>query len=636
MSSRKVGGNPSSAGISDPSLKGKSITNISSPGIDQLNVSDMNLNSVQDDDGWEEVCGKKSKNKTVSSSSKQSRSSSKARGHPDTVQKLGMGSHGGSGRGSRPTLSPESKRPIGRGGCTKSQSSYRNPDAKHVPAPSFTSPPLNIGRGWSSIVASTQPPEDTQRVPAEAEAYNVDDDESDDIEVSDDELLSDDYDSDESQKSHETRKKNKWFKELFECLDGLSVEQINEPGRQWHCPACKGGPGAISWYSGLQSLITHAKTKRSKRVKLHRELAELLDEELQRRGTSAVPSGEMFGMWKGLEKSSDKEIVWPPMVIIMNTRLKKDEDNEKWIGMGNPELLDYFGSYTVVKARHSYGPQGHRGMSILIFEATAVGYVEAVRLSNEFENNFRDRLAWARNRVSFYPGGERQLYGFMAEKQDMDNFNQHSQGKTKLKYEMRSYHEMVVNQLKQMGEENQHLSWFKNNLAKEQKSKKALEESFGMMSEKLRKTMEENRIVKLRTKKHHEQNKEEMDYQEQFYNNTIQQFYDDRNAKEENFVKIQQDQRKEVTLSEENVSSAEERLRRAEEIAKYVQLQDKEMEEFLSERDKLMEAHEEKMVKLNRRHFDEKMALERDFDADFNLLLKKYTPKDDSVKAGGQ
>ena len=41
----------------------------------------------------------------------------------------------------------------------------------------------------------------------------------------------------------------------------------------------------------------------------------------------------------------------------------------QWIGLGNQELLDYFSTYDAVRARHSYGPQGHRGMSVLIFEA---------------------------------------------------------------------------------------------------------------------------------------------------------------------------------------------------------------------------------------------------------------------------
>jgi hypothetical protein len=140
--------------------------------------------------------------------------------------------------------------------------------------------------------------------------------------------MSDKYDSDVSQNSHETRKKNKWFKKFFQNLNNLTVEQINELDRQWHCPACQGGPGAIDWYKGLQPLMNHAKTKGSKRVKVHRELAVLLDEELRRRGTTVVAVGEAFGIWTGLkEEEKDYEIVWPPMVIIQNTKLEQDEND---------------------------------------------------------------------------------------------------------------------------------------------------------------------------------------------------------------------------------------------------------------------------------------------------------------------
>lgn len=75
---------------------------------------------------------------------------------------------------------------------------------------------------------------------------------------------------------------------------------------------------------------------------------------------------------------------------------------------------------------------------------------------------------------------------------------------------MRSYHEMVVNQIRQMSEDNQQLIYLKNRVVKEQRHSKALEATFSIVSEKLRETMEENRIVKQRTKMQHEQNKEEV------------------------------------------------------------------------------------------------------------------------------
>lgn len=67
-----------------------------------------------------------------------------------------------------------------------------------------------------------------------------------------------------------------------------------------------------------------------------------------------------------------------------------------------------------------------------------------------------------------------------------------------------------MDQIRQMSEDNQQLLYFKNRVVREQKHSKALEESFMYMSEKLRKTMEENRIVRQRTKLQHEQNKEEV------------------------------------------------------------------------------------------------------------------------------
>ena len=60
-------------------------------------------------------------------------------------------------------------------------------------------------------------------------------------------------------------------------------------------------------------------------------------------------------------------------------------------------------------------------------------------------------------------------------------------GKSKLKFELVSYQERVVNQLKQMNEDNQQLNYYKNKIAKEQKHSKALEESFTLVSQRLRK-----------------------------------------------------------------------------------------------------------------------------------------------------
>lgn len=643
MSLRKGGGKQLAAGASNASPKSRHASEVPNVGVEPLNqgVADISLDSAQDGE-WE-VYSRKSKNRAGSSAAKSwapQNSSTKAWGQPDTAQKLGMRSNDGSGKApanSWAAQTADSRKPAGRGNV-RPQSINRGLEGSYMGPQPVIPPPLEHGWKWNNRPGSIKSEDVRGKDENNFNSYSADieddkeediDDNDDDVDVaddSDDELLSDDFDSDTSQKSHETRKKSKWFKSFFEILDSLTIEEINEPARQWHCPACQGGPGAIDWYRGLQPLITHAKTKGSKRVKLHRELAELLDEELYRRGTSVVPAGEAFGKWKGLYESvKDHEIVWPPMVIIMNTRLEQDAD-DKWIGMGNQELLDYFSSYAAVKARHSYGPQGHRGMSVLIFESSAIGYLEAERLHKHFAEQGTDREAWDRRRVPFYPGGKRQLYGYMAIKEDLTLFNQHSQGKSKLKFEMRSYQEMVVSQMKQMSEDNQQLIWFKNRVAKEQRKSKAYEESLGIVSERLRKSMKENRIVKERTKVQHQESKEEMDFQEQFFKEQIKVIHDARDAKEDDFEKFQQEKREKVKQSSGNPSAIEDpRRSRVEEVAKFIKFQDKEMENFVAEREELIRAHEEKVVAMKQRHWEEEVGLEKEFDDELSKLMEKYT-----------
>lgn len=635
MSLRKGVGKPSVSGNANSPSTGKGVPESSNPRVDQLSqgVADINLDSAQDGD-WE-VYAKKSKNKAGSSAAKSwgsQNSNGKAWERPNLVQKQGIQSNVGprmAPGNNRTTVTADPKRPAGRGNAKPQPANKSFENNNVVPSPAIP-PPLQHGWNWASRVGSAQskgsedgPSRDDD--PNDIEDDKDDDDESDDMDGDDDELLSDDFDSDTSQKSHETRKNDRWFKSFFTILDNLSVEEMNEPGRQWHCPACQGGPGAIDWFRGLQPLITHAKTKGSKRVKIHREFAMLLDEELQRRGTSAIPAGESFGKWKGLNDPKDHEIVWPPMVIIMNTRLEQNED-EKWIGMGNQELLECFGSYAAVKARHSYGPQGHRGMSVLIFENSATGYLEAERLDKHFQEQKTDRDAWDHRPVIFLPGGggKRQLYGYMAKKEDLDIFNQHSHGKMRLKFEMRSYQEMVVSQIKQMSEDNQQLLYFQNKAAKEKRHSKALEESFGIMSEKLRKTMEENRIVRQRTRRQHEQNKEEMVFQEEFFKDQMKIIHEATDAKEAKFEKLQQEERlkKSNTIS----TTTEDQRRRLEEIEKFIKCQDKEMEDFVAERDKLIKAHEDKKVEMKKKHWEEEVELEKVFATRLTGLMDKYTP----------
>lgn len=145
----------------------------------------------------------------------------------------------------------------------------------------------------------------------------------------DDDLSLDDTDSDTGEKSHEGSKKSRWFWKFFDNLSKLRVDEMNSQAMRWHCPACQGGIGAIDWYHGLQPLLNHARTTKVRRARLHRAFAETLEEECSRRGAPLIRFGEAYGLWEGLDKKvKDHEIVWPPMVLIMNTKYEQDENNK--------------------------------------------------------------------------------------------------------------------------------------------------------------------------------------------------------------------------------------------------------------------------------------------------------------------
>ncbi|KAL4318667.1 hypothetical protein GQ457_18G001100 [Hibiscus cannabinus] len=239
-------------------------------------VEQMNLDSAQNDGEWE-VFQRKPKNKAESIGAR-------PRGSQNSNPQLwggGMRGNAGLGRGTGnawANQSNESRMRTGRG----------NPRPQMV---------------------------NNNNAKVEEDNDDIDDDSvgGDAFDASDDELLIDEINSDSS-KSHETRKKNRWFKKLFETLDGLRIEEINDPEKRWRCPVCQGAPGNTDWYCGLHLLVTHAKMmKKARRVKLHRELAELLDEELLRQDTLVVPASKAYGKWRGLKyDEKDHEIIWPP------------------------------------------------------------------------------------------------------------------------------------------------------------------------------------------------------------------------------------------------------------------------------------------------------------------------------------
>ncbi|KAH6559492.1 hypothetical protein KP509_1Z005500 [Ceratopteris richardii] len=358
-----------------------------------------------------------------------------------------------------------------------------------------------------------------------------------DLDDDSDWIGSEQYDSEASVESLETRKRNKWFRSFFDTLDEFTNDQIMDHDRQWHCPACHGGVGAIDWYRGLQPLLAHAKTHRTKRIRLHREFANVLEQELEERRAGTGLMGETrFGKWKGLRNSdatTDQMIVWPPMVVIQNTQLTRDEQ-DKWIGMGNKELLDMFSEHGPIRARHAYGPQGHRGMSLLIFAESPAGYWHAERLARAFVDACKGREHWdSPGKRIFQPGGDRILYGYMASAEDMDIFNKHSTGKSKLKWELKRYKECVAEALTQMDKDNQQIHYLKAKVQKQKELSKRLEKSMSIFATKLQQREDEIALIRQRARDQYEANQKEMDELERTYKERIVQMQRNRLKQEE-------------------------------------------------------------------------------------------------------
>ncbi|KAM7266724.1 hypothetical protein ACFE04_004621 [Oxalis oulophora] len=248
---------------------------------------------------------------------------------------------------------------------------------------------------------------------------------------------SDGFDSDESQ----TIESNMLLLEEFiQKLSIMIYEEVRDRTRQWNCPACHGGPGATP----VQRFSAKRKTL------------------------------------------GDVEVVWPPMVIIMNTGMN---------GMGKLDLVKYFDAYSPVKSRKCYAPHERYGMNVLIFESSADGYLMAKLLHKQFKTE-------ERGRVHFDPlaGG---LYGYLAVTKDLHIFNQTHRGKNKLKYEIRSYRQMAI--------EKKQLQGLK---FKEQSRADALAHALDMKNKEME-------IVRQRSNSQHQEYHEQLEFLERFYEDQI-------------------------------------------------------------------------------------------------------------------
>ncbi|KAL3679145.1 hypothetical protein R1sor_022101 [Riccia sorocarpa] len=157
--------------------------------------------------------------------------------------------------------------------------------------------------------------------------------------------------------------------------------------------------------------------------------------------------------------NDDKTIVWPPVVIIENTRSGWDEERKKWNGLGSDDIkkslkdvknLDY------ANVKCLFDMNGQKSSAFVIFPATYEGYFEAEAFNNLLERRGKGRDQWMRVRPQdlnprttrgwntpdlVSPDGKRTLYGYLAQPEDVQRADPH---RTSLKWFMESYNEKVL------------------------------------------------------------------------------------------------------------------------------------------------------------------------------------------------
>ncbi|CAI5494944.1 unnamed protein product [Closterium sp. Naga37s-1] len=345
---------------------------------------------------------------------------------------------------------------------------------------------------WQTMGVLRDEDEDEDEECGEEEGGEREEDEEDEEDGEDDEDDEDDYDGEGRESSSyaaaagqtcttDDDKHSPAVARFLKHLSMMGKEQILAQDCQYKCTACRAGKGEIHWWPGIHSLLQHAETIRSRRISEHRAFAAAVHVHLRERGVvleggGAGREGEegtLQGQWRGVEgwraEEENAMVLWPPVVIVRNTRLQRGADGQVsdevgWVGMGSPELREQFADYKcIVKTKHAYGPQGHRGISALVFDSSPDGFQEAERLAQQFEREGRGRLGFTRRLVPLEDqSGKKNLFGYFATQQDVTDFNRFGKGKAPLKVDLKRRWEVVEEPLQRMKQQAAHAEQYKS------------------------------------------------------------------------------------------------------------------------------------------------------------------------------
>jgi hypothetical protein len=156
--------------------------------------------------------------------------------------------------------------------------------------------------------------------------------------------------------------------------------------------------------------------------------------------------------------NDDKPIVWPPVVIIENTRLSWDEEKKKWKGLSADDIrksLRNAENWEYAKAKCLFDIHGQKSSALVVFPPTFEGYFEAETLHEQLQRSGKGRDQWMKVRPqdlnprsprSFNTpdlvsqDGKRILYGFLAQPEDIQRADPQKGG---VKWSLESFNEKV-------------------------------------------------------------------------------------------------------------------------------------------------------------------------------------------------